>query len=220
MADRPAQICQLEKGKLIDTQQGFVDTFNWAVQSIANLEGGENCDVSWTLPDHPTIDVNVDDDGEGGGGVTDAVKDVIEDTQEVDGVTKDGITIQYTYDRDDSFIPFPSGLSGNYLSVVTVKDPRYLSSLYADGTSKWEYMPNIISSITRTQGWYGNNADVLSTMSTRNGSRTIDLGITLSGTDNYYNTSPYTGYQLSCMRDSNVKIHVSGSRVEFGVYYI
>lgn len=35
---------------------------------MANLEGGENCDVSWTLPDHPTIDVNVDDDGEGGGG--------------------------------------------------------------------------------------------------------------------------------------------------------
>jgi len=69
MADRPAQICQLEKGKLVDTQQGFVDTFNWAVQSIANLEGGQNCEVQWTLPDHPTIDVTATEgDGSGGGG--------------------------------------------------------------------------------------------------------------------------------------------------------
>lgn len=35
---------------------------------MANLEGGENCDVSWTLPDHPTIDVATSDDGESGGG--------------------------------------------------------------------------------------------------------------------------------------------------------
>ena len=68
MADRPAQICQLKKGQLICDQQGFVDTFNWAVQAIDNLTGGENCEVSWPLPDHPTIDVTVDDDESGGGG--------------------------------------------------------------------------------------------------------------------------------------------------------
>ena len=40
MANKPAQLCQLEKGKLIDGQKGFVDTFNWAVNAIANLKGG------------------------------------------------------------------------------------------------------------------------------------------------------------------------------------
>lgn len=73
MANKPAQICQLQKGKLIDTQKGFVDTFNWAVQSIANLKGGENCEVTWPTDDTPTIDCTAtegsgDSDSGGGGG--------------------------------------------------------------------------------------------------------------------------------------------------------
>lgn len=68
MANKPAQICQLEKDKLIDTQKGFVDTFNWAVQSIANLKGGENCEVSWPTDDTPTIDCNSSESESGGSG--------------------------------------------------------------------------------------------------------------------------------------------------------
>lgn len=68
MADKPAQLCQLKKGVFVDDQVGFVDTFNWAVNAIANLEGGEKCDVTWPLPDHPQIDVDVEKESGGGGG--------------------------------------------------------------------------------------------------------------------------------------------------------
>ena len=70
MANKPAQLCQLQKGKFVDFQQGFVDTFNWAVSAIANLKGGENCEVTWTTDDHPTIDCTAveGDDPVGGGG--------------------------------------------------------------------------------------------------------------------------------------------------------
>lgn len=69
MANKPASLCELEKGKLIDTQQGFVDTFNFAVNAINNLEGGKNCEVDWTIPDHPVINVDIPEtEGSGGGG--------------------------------------------------------------------------------------------------------------------------------------------------------
>lgn len=220
MADRPAQICQLEKGKLIDTQQGFVDTFNWVAQSMANLEGGENCDVSWTLPDHPTIDVNVDDTN-GGGGITNAVYDVIEDSQEVGGVTKDGITIQYTDDREDSFIPFPN-VSSDVSGVVDVKRDYYSNSLtvdFSDGTNKTVSLPTAISAISRGKSW-AQHEDVLSARFTNGTTSQADLGITLSGTTSYYNSSPLTEFKFNAKRDSNVVIDVRGYEIDVGVYYI
>lgn len=132
MADRPAQICQLEKGKLIDGQQGFVDTFNWAVQSIANLEGGQNCEVQWTLPDHPTIDVTgSNEDGSGGGGYTAAVYDVTE-TQNEEGNRE--LQIEYTDGRANTYIPLnSSALSGVYDVVESVYEgERALEIQYTD----------------------------------------------------------------------------------------
>ena len=38
MSARPATLCKLTKGQLIDTQRGFVDTFNWMVDFINNLK--------------------------------------------------------------------------------------------------------------------------------------------------------------------------------------
>lgn len=58
---------ELQKGKLIDTQTGFVDAFNMLYKSVSNLEGGENCEVTWPLPDHPRIDVTADGNGNPGG---------------------------------------------------------------------------------------------------------------------------------------------------------
>ena len=39
MGSRPMVLCKLEKGKLIDSQDNFVDTFNWMVDYINNLRG-------------------------------------------------------------------------------------------------------------------------------------------------------------------------------------
>lgn len=78
MANRPNLLCELEKGKLVDTQAGFVDTFNFAVAAIDNLEGGKNCTVDWTLPDHPVINVELPESETGGGGGI-GVYDVVDD---------------------------------------------------------------------------------------------------------------------------------------------
>lgn len=105
MANKPAALCQLEKDKLIDTQNGFVDTFNWAVNAIANLTGGQNCEVNWTVDDQPTIDFTGEEGGgSGGGSGGGGVYDVFPSTS--DGV--DGIGVDYIRAKPDSFIPFPS----------------------------------------------------------------------------------------------------------------
>ena len=102
MANRPPFLCELEKDKFIDGQIGFVDTFNWAVRAIDNLEGGKNCNVDWTLPDHPVIDVDLPESISGSAA---AVYDVYEDTLSGDN----GLTITYTDDREDKFIPLSGG---------------------------------------------------------------------------------------------------------------
>lgn len=77
MAIKPGVLCTLRKDKLIDTQNGFVDTFNWVVSAVNNLKGGENCEVNWTAPDTPQIEVNSEpykpseDSGGGGSGEVD-----------------------------------------------------------------------------------------------------------------------------------------------------
>lgn len=220
MADRPAQICQLEKGKLIDTQQGFADTFNWVAQSVANLQGGQNCEVSWTLPDHPTIDVNVGDEGEGGGGgITNAVYDVTQETRD----EKDGLLITYTDDREESFIPFPnvsSDVSGTY--VTDLNRYYYSNNLtvnFSDGTSKNVSLPTAISAVSRGKSW-AQHEDVLSARFTNGTTSQVDLGITLSGTTPNYNSSPLTEFKFNAKRDSNVVIDVRGYEIDVGVYYI
>ena len=50
---RPAILCKLRKGKLIDAQPNFVETFNWMVDFINNLRGeGEiNAEASTIVVD-------------------------------------------------------------------------------------------------------------------------------------------------------------------------
>lgn len=65
---RPANVTRLIKGKLIDVQEGFVDTFNYLVDFVENLRGegeedkGKTLKVDRTIPDTPVIR------GGGGGG--------------------------------------------------------------------------------------------------------------------------------------------------------
>lgn len=69
---RPGILCKLEKGVLIDTQRGFVDTFNWIVDFCNNIQGDGNIDGGKKLrisldksqDDHPVIRVS----GEATGG--------------------------------------------------------------------------------------------------------------------------------------------------------
>lgn len=68
MANKPGVLCTLQKDKLIDTQQGFVDTFNWLVAAVNNLKGGQNCEVNWPAPDTPQIDAKASESEGGGGG--------------------------------------------------------------------------------------------------------------------------------------------------------
>ncbi len=81
MAIKPGVLCTLQKDKLIDSQEGFVDTFNWIVASVNNLKGGQNCEVNWVAPDTPQIDAEATESegGDGGGGGGGETVDVITD---------------------------------------------------------------------------------------------------------------------------------------------
>ena len=140
MATKPAQICQLQKGKLVDTQKGFVDTFNWAVQSIANLKGGENCDVSWPTDDHPTIDCTAKEGeggegGEGGGGGN--VDDVSIVPRE-DDETNDKIKVDYadgtSKEEDIPFDPAIDNISRQWIQGSTRLE-EVLSCTYNRGAN-------------------------------------------------------------------------------------
>ena len=104
MANRPPFLCELDKDKLIDTQVGFVDTFNWAVRAIDNLAGEGKVKVDWTLDDHPTITLEEDSDGsssgggDGGGG---NVEDVSMETYQ----NGDSLLIEYADGSADKHIP-------------------------------------------------------------------------------------------------------------------
>ena len=99
MAIKPGVLCTLEKDKLIDTQQGFVDTFNWVVASVNNLKGGQNCEVSWPAPDTPQIDSAASESEGGGGGGR--VDDVSSETYQ----NGESLLIEYVDDTPDKHIP-------------------------------------------------------------------------------------------------------------------
>ena len=70
---RPAILCHLQKGKMIDAQVGFVDTFNWMVDYINNLRGDEdNIEIRNPTGINPVVQfVGEIPEAEGGGGSVD-----------------------------------------------------------------------------------------------------------------------------------------------------
>lgn len=70
---RPAILCHLQKGKMIDAQDGFVDTFNWMVDYINNLRGDEdNITVDNPIGTNPVVRfIGEIPEAEGGGGSVD-----------------------------------------------------------------------------------------------------------------------------------------------------
>ena len=75
---RPGTLCKLEKGKMIDAQVGFVDTFNWMVDFINNLRGdGDKIDITNPTGTNPVVRFVADKaESEEGGGIDLAVVDV------------------------------------------------------------------------------------------------------------------------------------------------
>lgn len=136
MADRPPFLCELDKNKLIDTQVGFVDTFNYAVRAIDNLEGGKNCTVDWTTPDHPIINVDIpeSDSGGGGGGSgggVDGVEDVTWDS------TNEQLKVSYTDPtKNDSYIDIPIKFNGTDSSSGSNKEWTFSSESDSNVTVK------------------------------------------------------------------------------------
>ena len=56
---KPKVLCVLEKGKLIDVQDGFVDTFNWMCSWISKFKAGSSpCadfEVDTRMSDEPKL---------------------------------------------------------------------------------------------------------------------------------------------------------------------
>ena len=92
--------------------------------------------------------------------------------------------------------------------------------MYADGTSKTQYLPidNAVSSITRQAG--NGLGDVLSVKYTRStAASTVPLYTTLSGT--YGNNSiRNTAFRFTSAYDSRVSVDVRENQIEIGVYYL
>ena len=59
MSSKPATICRLVKGKLIDTFKGFVDTFNWIVSCGENIRG-DGCEISDIAIGRPVVRIVVE----------------------------------------------------------------------------------------------------------------------------------------------------------------
>ena len=75
MGQKPDNVCKLEKGKMIDANEGFVDTFNWMVDFICNLKGDKDenpesgtLSVDRTVSDFPVIRSGEADESEGKAG--------------------------------------------------------------------------------------------------------------------------------------------------------
>ena len=135
----------LKKGKLLDAHEGFVETFNWLVDSIQNLCGdGERIEVKRPSENVPMICYNAPGDDGGGGNDTpdpidppdpldySALLALIEllsgggggevTVQDADGNSVTGSTIQFETGSDSS-VSF--GISKDDDGVIHVKVDTY-----------------------------------------------------------------------------------------------
>lgn len=60
MAGKPNILRKLDKGKAIDTQIGFVDTFNWLVDFVGNLRGAGRVRIDGAALGRPVISIDGD----------------------------------------------------------------------------------------------------------------------------------------------------------------
>lgn len=108
---RPGVLCKLQKGKLIDVQEGFVETFNWMVDYINNLKGDDkNIQLDNPATTNPVIKFIGDDSG-GDGEVT------VEGT---DGSSATGNTIFITGDENTNLKSTVKSVDGTIVVNIGV----------------------------------------------------------------------------------------------------
>lgn len=193
MADKPATICQLEKGKFVGGQKNFVDTFNWVAQSMANLVGGEGVDIDWTLPDHPVINVT--------------------DTSNNDSGDGEG------YGDDNPVVELSAG-SENEDAQFDAENQDWLMYTKADGTETTIALPYVNGVKELSISADANGDKTLNWTYTRLSSigGPEDLGIEFaSGQDT---TDSHSKFNLTSASDSNVQFTLNGQTIQIGVYYV
>lgn len=117
---RPGILCHLKKGQMIDTQVGFVDTFNWMVDYINNLRGdGNNIDIENPVGTNPVVRF-VGEIPEGGGGGKITVKIGDDEYTDID-------TLKFET-ADDSEVTFAGEQTDNELTIK-------IGVHYFDGTT-------------------------------------------------------------------------------------
>lgn len=165
------------------------------MQSIANLDGGQNCEVQWTLPDHPTIDVTATEGDGGGGGGGGEMPDAVVSMTAGSNNSKASLDATYqdylTYETDDgqsTTIPLP------YINAVHDMDVRTDSST-GDKELRWNYTRNDLS-----------------------GSE--DLGVEFTDATGQNSTQVHSKFKLRSASNSNVQFSFNGREIYCGVYYI
>lgn len=148
---RPAILCKLQKGTLIDAQPHFVDTFNWMVDFINNLKGeGE------IKPNESTLVVDRTDTaapvirggGKGGGGEltvtgtdlsTAKGNDILISSSEgnIDAAVTQGSSGSMTIDLSAKKLSVTgtdgSSAEGRYLRFVSASDAKIKVSVSGSG---------------------------------------------------------------------------------------
>lgn len=175
MANKPGVLCTLQKDKLIDTQPGFVDTFNWLVAAVNNLKGGQNCDVSWPAPDTPQVDAKASESGGGGGGGEGGgrVDDVTSETYQ----GGESIKVEYADGSADGHIPLSFV---DDVSSATYQGGPALKVEYSSGAQD-KYIPLSGGGSVQFSGTSGTtNQGTSFTLSKQSN---CNITITCSGTD-------------------------------------
>lgn len=132
MALQPANPCRLKKGEMIDSQRGFVDTFNWLVDFCRNLQGDKDRNpvggvvtVDRTVSDFPIVKADVQG-GEGG-----LAKVVGSDSSSVSDV--ETLTFAVPSTDTDTSVTVAADASDAANAIATLNVKRVIKVVGTDG---------------------------------------------------------------------------------------
>lgn len=143
---KPRPTSTLETGKLLDTQQGFVDTFNWMKRVCENIKGdGLTINVDRSDEDAPVIELadNVLDNLGGGGQADCDLTPTLSEGTKIATWTKDGV---------DTDIYAPSGGYCDCDLSAIQEDGTKIAEWTKDGQTTEIFAPTVEVSALLSQG--------------------------------------------------------------------